>query len=527
MTEEQYHAVAAACDSLLRSDQATLDWVAVPWLHILSEHPNHLRHHAWLFDLPVDAGARADGRGPAGRLLSQGREHAQKLVALMRGPARAVTRGRAGAPPTEAVRTRDRVDMVIVSSLVNPDHLATMTDFYFGDLQAMLAERGVSSLLVLRNMSGHRTETLRERSRREGPCGRMVLPDVEALSDELDLVRRCLKTRRQLRSVERAATTTLDRIVAREAGNGAISPVVIENLRLHGQLARLCQRTRPSLVMTLYEGHAVERCVWHAARTSTRPVLCVGYQHTVLRRHAHAMKRSLGPKRPYDPDLILTVGDVTREVLEKSPGLGAVAMATLGTHRRHGAAAAEVRDPVPACLVLPEGMEAESMHLFEFALECARRQPGVRFIFRTHPILPFERIAPKLDDGRALPRNVEVSPHAAIEDDFKRSGYLLYRGSSAAIYGILAGLKAFYLGKPGEMDIDPLWELPLWREHVYSVDDWQAVYGSDRGRSRSERMREWSEARAFCERYVQPVRQEAVDRMLRLAQSARGKATEG
>jgi hypothetical protein len=416
--------------------------------------------------------------------------------------------------------------VVIVSGLVSADHLETTTDFYFGDLQAMLAERRLSSLLVLRNLSGRRTETLRERARREGPCGRMVLPDVETLSDELDLIRRCLKTRRQLRSMEPAATTALDRIVAREAGNRAVSSVVIENLRLHGQVARLCQQTRPSVVMTLYEGHAVERCIWHAARTSTRPVLCVGYQHTVLRRHAHAIKRSLGTKRPYDPDLILTVGDVTREVLEKSPGLGAVGLATFGTHRRHGAAAAEVRDPTPDCLVLPEGLEAESMHLFGFALECARRRPDVRFIFRTHPILPFETIVPKLDGGRALPSNVEISRNAAIEDDFKRSGHLLYRGSSTAIYGILAGLKAFYLGKPGEMEIDPLWELPLWREHVYSVDEWQAAYGSDQGRRRSERMREWSDARAFCERYAQPVRQEAVDRMLRLARSERGKATE-
>jgi len=38
-------------------------------------------------------------------------------------------------------------------------------------------------------------------------------------------------------------------------------------------------------------------------------------------------------------------------------------------------------------------------------------------------------------------------------------------------------------------------------------------------------MREWLDARAFCERYAQPVRQEAVDRMLRLARSERGKVS--
>jgi hypothetical protein len=126
---------------------------------------------------------------------------------------------------------------------------------------------------------------------------------------------------------------------------------------------------------------------------------------------------------------------------------------------------------LPTFLVLPEGIGSECIYLFEFALECARRLPEARFIFRTHPVLPFERLEPNIRGYYPVPDNVEVSRGRPIEDDFARATYLLYRGSSTVIYAVLAGLKPFYIVRPDEIDLDPLYELAEWREHVHSVDD--------------------------------------------------------
>jgi hypothetical protein len=224
------------------------------------------------------------------------------------------------------------------------------------------------------------------------------------------------------------------------------------------------------------------------------------------------------------------VGDFTGDILKTSRELGDKCVLTLGTHRRKDGAFPAV-GPVfaPTFLVLPEGIESECIFLFDFALECARGLPDVRFIFRTHPVLPFGKIQSRLREYRGLPANVEVSHNAAIEDDFARAGYMLYRGSSAVIYGILSGLKPYYVGRPGEMSIDPLDGLLAWREHVSSVEEFIDRYAFHEAIRRGHRNDdgEWHVALAFCKRYVQPLKQEIIDGMMELAKKVSGIGSPG
>ena len=81
MTEEQYYRIAGACDTLLRRADATLELIAIPWLHMLSEHPVHLAGYT---DLVVNA----DLEGPPSRLPSfnsmskRGRASASRFASL-------------------------------------------------------------------------------------------------------------------------------------------------------------------------------------------------------------------------------------------------------------------------------------------------------------------------------------------------------------------------------------------------------------------------------------------------------------
>ncbi len=519
MTEEEYYRIARACDRLLRHPDATLEWIATPWLHVLNEHPVHLAKYDALT-------ANLDSRRKrATPLLAGLRTYASFTRNLLqaaahRGRRRAVMDSEGGVK--RASSASKSFDAVIVSHLVNIDHLEMEDDFYFGKLQTILADGGLSSLVLLRNQTGRPTSGLLERARRDGPASRSLLPDVTSLSEEADFIRRCLKARNQLRRVELTVPSLLDRQVTRTAGDRVVSGDVVASLRLHNQIESVCRRFRPGVVMTLYEGHAWERCVWHAAKISLQNVLCVGYQHTTIWRHSYAVKRSLGGDGRYDPDLILTVGDFAKDILKRSRDLGNKCVLTLGTHRRKGESSAAASMSAPTFLVLPEGLESECIHLFDFALACARRLPDVRFIFRTHPVLPFGKIQPRLRDYRGLPANVEVSHNRTIQDDFARAGYMLYRGSSSVIYGVLSGLKPYYVGRAGEMSIDPLDGLLSWREHVSSVEEFIDRYASYQARRRSQWNDdgEWQVALEFCKRYVQPLRQEIIDRMMELAKKA-------
>ncbi len=116
-----------------------------------------------------------------------------------------------------------------------------------------------------------------------------------------------------------------------------------------------------------------------------------------------------------------------------------------------------------------------------------------------------------------MPDNVEVSRGKAIEDEFARAAYLLYRGSSTVIYAVLAGLKPFYIVRPDEIDLDPLYELAEWREHIDSVDALILRYRSHRAEPSRKSVTEWQRARDYCDRYVQPIRKDTIDQMIELA----------
>ena len=528
MTEEQYYRIARACDSLLRHPDATLEWVAIPWLHLLNEHPVYLSKYAGLDGALTAQGWFTGARCVVGRAVSRGYTSAYRAAGLVKNLSRAVresteqkkkfneTGNTSGAG--SGIRT---ADVVIVSHLVNVDHLDQADDFYFGSLQRLLADRGVTSHLLLRNQTHRRTSELVEQARRDGPCARDILSDVATVREELSFLKRCVITRRQLHQVALGASSSLGQQVARRAGDTAVSGEVLANLRLYSQIKEICRRLRPSIVIALYEGHAWERCVFHAARTAGDPILCVGYQHTILRAHSHAVKRSLGHGSLYDPDVILTLGEVTRNILEASEDLRNVRIVTFGTHRREeGHAPRRKPNRTPVFLVLPEGIESECIYLFRYALECARCLPHARFILRTHPVLPFEKLGSKLKEFQSVPGNIEISRGTPIEEDFERAGYMLYRGSSTAIYGILAGLKPFYVVRPDEMSIDPLGGLAHWREHVVSVDDLMERFAADQEADGEQGVQDWRKACDFCNKYTQPITPAGIDTLVALPKAS-------
>jgi hypothetical protein len=320
---------------------------------------------------------------------------------------------------------------------------------------------------------------------------------------------------------QREALDPLALDVAREARAMALSGATIANYRLHSQILALCRRVRPRVVIGLYEGHAVEPCLWHAARQARSSVLCVAYQHTTLWAHSHAVRRSLGHAGAYDPDVILTLGGFTRRELAASRDLRGIPLLTLGSHRHSSPAATpEEARGRKVVLVIPEGIESECLHLFQAAIECARLAPDVRFIFRTHPILPFERVRDRL--AGVGQQNVEISTAPTMQEDFARSGACLYRGSSTVLYAILAGLKPFYLAREAEVNLDPVYPLREWRETVTGAEELKIRLQTHFGGLPEGWLGEWQAAHDFCTDYVHPFRVEAVDEMLAIARGKGG-----
>jgi hypothetical protein len=497
MTEADYFALTAACDRLLLAPNATPERIAIPLLHVLSEHPNNYWQYEAIFEKrPFKAMARR--------------------ARYAAGSARTVARSllQPGIRPDQALEGRMKcVDVLFVSHLVAPGKFdADSTDFYYGDLASQLAARGFSSLTVLLN---HTLEPL------QGPAqavsekrrvGRFVLPFWSTYPEEAELVRRARAAASALHGDAYRASNPLEREVALQARRYAVTGTAITALRLHNTVRRLCARYKPRAVFVTWEGHSWERLVFHGARAANPAVRCIGYQHTILFPRSHALKRSLGAV--YDPDVVITLGDVNRGVLAACEGFRGVPVLTYGSHRRASAPRQREPDASRRCVVIPEGLELECLTLFNFAIGAAGHLPELEFVLRTHPVLPYAELARKHPRLRSLPPNVHVSSERDINADFARCDWALYRGTSASVHAVLAGVRPVYVDRPDTLRIDPLFALQGWRRHIADVDGLRELITSDRGTQSNERYAEWEPARMFCESYVVAPRPEVVYEIL-------------
>lgn len=455
------------------------------WLHVLSEHPNNLRHYDGVFSRPSLARRLQ-------LLVRQWAGIAANLVRSLTHPLRDIV--------AESVAFPERVEVLFISHLVSDKAAADAPDFYYGTLPEQLAAHGVSTLVALHNHIPGKDPVLRRRWTRGGAASRVLLPRWSTLSGEGELIRRARNARRALTDQTASAQSDFDASVTREAAIHAMSGAVLAALRVHRAVSALCERFKPKAMVVTWEGHAWERLAFHAARSVDARIRCVGYQHTVLFPRSHALSRRLG--ECYDPNLIVTAGDVNRDMLEAKASLRGIPIVTYGSHRREVETMPRSVDSATRCLVIPEGLEPECIALFDLALEAAAEMPDLHFVLRTHPVLPFEHLARRHSRFRSLPANVSVSRTADIMIDFASCDWGLYRGSSAIVHAVLAGVRPVYLRTSAEeLSIDPLFALRTWRRCIEGVQDLRNVVASDRALNELQRRIEWEPAREFCDRY--------------------------
>jgi hypothetical protein len=489
MTEQEYTDIAAACDRLLRAPTTSLARLAIPALHLLNEHPSSLAQYAPLLTERSDGRfsdlARGAIRAARGLMRSLGARH---LTPQSQGP----------------------IDVLIVSYLLKPDQLQQSDDFYFGALQRQLKDQGATSLLVLINhLTGDRNvQTLPPTS-----FPRLILPRTISAATEVNIWLQCASAYRSLRREAARSRNCGDSGLATLASRQALSASTADNLRMHASVAKICQAVNPKMVITTYEGTVEERLIWHAARTAGSRPLCVGYQHALMLRRAHAIRRPVAaPGIDCDPDVIMTLGEIPHAALANSPGLQTVRLIQYGSHRR--APLPELPPPQHRprrCLVLPDADARECAALFNFALTCARHRPDIGFTLRPHPMVDTQTLLHRLPALQQLPENVSLSMDKPLVQELAQARYCLYRGSSAAMHAVLAGVKPYYLAQPDELPFDCLFELSDWRETVTSPEDLITRMSiADQSTDAAAA----GHAASVCERHVSPVRPAAITELL-------------
>jgi hypothetical protein len=251
----------------------------------------------------------------------------------------------------------------------------------------------------------------------------------------------------------------------------------IPNLRLGYQVEQLVIKIKPKFILTTYEGHALERILFAKARKINQEIMCIGYQHALVFKLQHAIRRNLASI--YNPDIIFTSGEIGKKQLENSRTLNGVKIDILGSNRGSNKTH-EIKPEIAiggksTCLVIPEALPNECDLLFNLSIEYALKNNNINFIWRLHPLMSFEsllKVNPRFND---LPSNIILSKQS-LENDISTSEFVLYRGSTAVVKAVLSGLIPIYLQQSNELTIDPLYEMEHGKFIVFNLFDLNLVF---------------------------------------------------
>jgi hypothetical protein len=456
MNEDQYRRLCDACDQILTVRGATPERLATAWLHVLREHPALLVAYRDLFS-STDFASRLQWLGPLTAINYLLKIVRQLVWALYCSIAEAI----------QAPKKKQKIEILIVSHILDKDEGSSSDDLYFGPIAHSLSARGLRVAVLSISHARKRPLFTTEPKTKSG-VRRYVLGKTMPLRSELRFLSGLLRESQSLKASSREYNG-LNRLVRIAAAAEEFSPATLNALRIASQVAEMVVEFSPDCLLTTFEGHAWERVAFMKAHAALPHIKCFGYQHSATFRLQHSINRPLGNMA--DPDLVLSAGAVGAHQLSRSWGRAKSLM--LGSPKAKVSGRGGEKQPRTGnrCLVLPEGIMSEAILLAEFCFECAEAIPDLVFVLRFHPVFNYQALLKLAPQFSRLPSNVEISVGRSLASDSSSATWAIYRGSTAIIEAIEHGVVPVYLSRNLEMTIDPLFALEDGRQIIKTTDD--------------------------------------------------------
>jgi hypothetical protein len=460
ISEAEYVILCEGCDSLLLAEDSSLERVAIPWLHIIREHPMFLKKYVNLFNSNATS-----------------KSWREKVPYFVSSLAKFIKYFHSkGSYYHSSIDQTRKLDILFVSHLLNRSDAGKPNDSYFGDIPNRLSELGFKVGIVMLNHSDLKAKAAAERWK-NSITPRFIFSPILPFKQEVILLFRLMKESKKLKEKASNLRDGFLKELTKNAAKQATSSLTQNTYRLVPQIAKLLVDFNPETIVTTFEGHAWERIVYSEARRLNNNILCVGYQHAAIFKLQHAIRRNLSPE--YNPDFILAAGQLGKVQLATSNEYKKMQINVLGSDR--GNMDINRQDYIfnapdiskMCCLVLPEGDFEECKKLFEFSLDCAISFPKIRFIWRLHPILTFKQIFRKYPHLSDFPLNITLSNGTSLIEDINQACMVLYRGTTSVIQSIKGGLIPLYLIIPDEMIIDPLYEISQGKVILKRLEDFK------------------------------------------------------
>ncbi len=351
----------------------------------------------------------------------------------------------------------NEIDILFISHFHNKNQIFEKNDFFYGDIQKRLGIEKIQSLNIYINHTDKNYNYFKFNKKS------IILPKYLNIFLEIKIFTKLLLNISKLNYKNYKKINTLKKNFLKRAKIEMISPESCRNLRLSYQFDKAIKHLKPKLIIFTFEGHAWERNLIYAAKKFNKKIKCFGYNHSIVSENQYSMKK-IYPSC-FNPDKIFVSGKVALKQLKKSDVGNKIQISILGSNRTFKSKIKSGIKDKKICLVIPEGIRSEVLKMLELIINASKIKHNIKFIFRLHPIINLENILSSNKNKESYSKNIFFS-NKSFEDDLKKSSYVLYRGSTAVIAAVQAGLYPIYFHKKNEIRIDPLIEIAKSRKEI-------------------------------------------------------------
>lgn len=343
-------------------------------------------------------------------------------------------------------------------------------DFYFSSLPDKFCGAKSNSIVFYINSTNHSSEKLNKKFNDDSKnC--FALPKLLSLQKETKILLGLLKD--GFRLFKDSFHYNGERKKVRElAAIESLSTNSRFSIRMFYLAKKIIDKIEPKYLFTTYEGHPWERLVYAAAKLKNKKIKNIGYQHALIFRKQHAIRRNLADQ--FNPDFILTSGKYGKVKLGKSKILSNEKIINFGSPRTDtNVKLLKSFNPNKNCvLFLPEGDYGECELMIDLAFELSTYRKNMNYIIRFHPLISVERLEDKFKKLLLLNENVKFSI-SSLENDLFESNYVIYRGTTAVVKAIEHGLYPIYFSLKNEMSINPLHDINI--DSIFNKFDFSKI----------------------------------------------------
>lgn len=465
ISEAQYDQICKACDLLLKKKNFSLERNANSYLHVIREHPIFLKSYSALFF-----------KGSFSFFIYLGKKLFWHLILGIFKFFHAILR-------YYILGDRNKKDSRIfndafISHFLNDSFINHKRDFYFFDLPSKILQSKSSSLQLYINFSNKYSNYIDDHGL-DKPVASKILPKYLPLFQELKI--RVLLFREAISILKVKTSSNFEKRLKYDAAIASVSSATHSNYRLAISIQQFIKKNNIKRVFTTYEGHPWERLIFAMARKINPSVVCIGYQHAILFKKQHAIKRKL--EKNFEPDYILFSGKKGLNNFKEIDYLPSNRLILFGTNRLETKRKKVLNvnsEKKKSFLILPEGDLIESVPLTKFVLQLALEYPQFQFIFRYHPITNVKQVIRQCPLLKQNLPNVKLSSES-FANDLASAQFAIYRGSTTIIKAVQNGLIPLYYQKMNEITIDPLSDIQQEKINLSSTQDLSLILNKSLG----------------------------------------------